>query len=424
MTSTLSSTLFGPAGASDLSNCLEKWVTKGKMAVPANLRLANQRLVIEHLLRGHSTRAGLAKTTGMSAPTVGKIVDELVQAKVVEELSEKPDSGEIPSKTLGRPGKWLRLARDERRFIAMHIGVKATGVAAVPAAVPYNSGWELTFKTADSESAWSARLQAIADEVRLRDPWGVLVSVPGIIDEEKGRVLLSPNLHWLEHADLEKLLQRIWPDASVRLVQDVGSLALGELTNEGSPDSFLLVDITQGLGAAAVIDRRLFRGPLPLVTELGHTRVVGNNRHCGCGSVGCIETLIGEGGLLRSYVEAGADEDAGWVDLIQRLRGHPVPAWLEPTLDAAGMVIGGALNVLGVKNLVLTGPFLELGDAVAEELSAAVKRSSMWNRFDAITVVTAPRRRISGLALAGIQRLVIPADWNKVRDAAGAGPAV
>lgn len=362
----------------------------------------------------------------MSAPTVGKIVDELVQARVIEELSERPegdlDNAEPTSKTLGRPGKWLRLARSEPRFIALHIGVTATGVVAVPAAVPYGAGWELTFKTPSSEAAWIQRFRAVAEGISLKNPWGVMVSVPGIVDEGAGRVLLSPNLHWLERANLQQLIQTIWPDASVKLVQDVGSLALGELTSEGSPDSFLLVDITQGIGAAAVLERRLFRGPLPLVTELGHTRVVGNQRVCGCGATGCIETLMGERGLLKSFVEAGADEESGWIDLVRALRGHEVPAWLARTLDAAGMVIGGALNVLGVDNVVLTGPFLELGDTVAHELAAAIQKSSMWSRFDSVNVMTAPRRRISGLALAGIHRLVIPADWNKSREGTGLAP--
>ena len=45
-------------------------------AVPASLRLANQATILEQLLeRKAASRAELAKATGMSKPTAGKIMD-------------------------------------------------------------------------------------------------------------------------------------------------------------------------------------------------------------------------------------------------------------------------------------------------------------------------------------------------------------
>ena len=83
-------------------------------AVPASLRLANQATILEQLLeRKAASRAELAKATGMSKPTAGKIIDDLVRAGVVEEI--KLVDGGRPS--VGRPGKQLRLATGRPRFV-------------------------------------------------------------------------------------------------------------------------------------------------------------------------------------------------------------------------------------------------------------------------------------------------------------------
>ena len=48
-----------------------------KPAVPASLRRVNQRAIIAWLVRnGAASRADLAKATGMSQPTAGKITSE------------------------------------------------------------------------------------------------------------------------------------------------------------------------------------------------------------------------------------------------------------------------------------------------------------------------------------------------------------
>jgi predicted ArsR family transcriptional regulator len=81
-------------------------------AVPANLRLANQAALLGQLLgRKAASRAELAKATGMSKPTTGKIIDDLMHAGVVEEI--KLMDGGRPS--VGRPGKQLRLATNRSR---------------------------------------------------------------------------------------------------------------------------------------------------------------------------------------------------------------------------------------------------------------------------------------------------------------------
>ena len=96
----------------------------------------------------------------------------------------------------------------------------------------------MQFKTPTSADAWQEKVVQSAEKIQVRRPWAVMVSTPGVVDERAGRVLLSPNLHWSEHADLPWMLRQIW-SAPVGLVQEVRALALGELGARPDGDDFM-----------------------------------------------------------------------------------------------------------------------------------------------------------------------------------------
>jgi predicted NBD/HSP70 family sugar kinase len=192
------------------------------------------------------------------------------------------------------------------------------------------------------------------------------------------------------------------------LVQEIRALALGHLAAEPRGEDFLLVDFGQGVGGAIVQRGKLFDSTLPLSGELGHTMVIGNSRHCGCGAVGCVETLVSRRGLLQSFVASGVGAPATWPAFSRYLAENPLPSWLENSLDAASAIIAGALNVLGLKRAVITGSLTELPPGVIEHLAKGVKQGSMWARFGEVACQSAQRRRAMGLVGVGVDRLLIP----------------
>src|SRR5262252_691880 len=96
-------------------------------ALPASLRRTNQRTVISFLLRlGSASRADLAKAAGISQPTAGKIIAELLRLGILQEAGSAFDQAENGSSTsprLGRPGQMLRLDCRKPRFVAIELGV-------------------------------------------------------------------------------------------------------------------------------------------------------------------------------------------------------------------------------------------------------------------------------------------------------------
>jgi predicted NBD/HSP70 family sugar kinase len=386
--------------------------------IPAKMGRINKRALLGRLQRiGQASRADLAKSLGLSQPTAGKIADELLRLGVLEEVDEVVAASLVRARAadgrgrVGRPGRILRLNRTHARFLAIQLGVSETNLAAVPIGVEPEDRWTAQAKTPASAEGWVRQLKAVAAKIPEHDFWGVLVSVPGIVDEPGARVLFSPNLHWTEAAELPALIQQVWP-APVELVQEERALALGHQSVDANEEDFLLVDFGEGVGGAAIVSGKLYTSPLPLSGELGHTPVLGNMRKCGCGAVGCIETLVSMRGLLQSHAAARRGSRHIWESLKEAIGAKGVPRWLAETLDATGNVIAGALNVTGLRRVIITGTLTELPPVVMDHLSRAIMRGAMWARFGELVIETAPRRRAAGLVAVGIDRLVLPMERN------------
>ena len=392
------------------------------VVLPSDMRGLNRRALFGCLRRiGVASRADLAKSLGMSAPTAGKIVDELIELGVLEEIDESPPArpvagGPRRARRLGRPARLLRLEGRRPRFLALELGVRETRLALVPIAASGEEDWTVRFPTGSSASQWQQRLGQAARRLPANDLHGALLSTPGIVDEKAGRVLFSPNLHWTARTDLRRLVGDIW-NLRVEVVQEERALALGHLAADPGGDDFLLVDFGEGVGGAMVSSGHVYQSPLPLSGELGHTPVLGNRRPCGCGATGCVETLVSRTGLLESFAAARAGEPATWEDLQAHLQARRVPAWLAEALDAIAVGIAGALNVLGLKRTVITGSLATLPSAVFDYLSAAITRGAMWARFGRVHCEIAPRRRLAGLVAVGIDQFVIPSHHHR-RDVA------
>ena len=375
----------------------------------------NKRALVRQLQKaGIASRAGLARSLGMSQPTAGKIVDELLAEKILEEIEVAAANGDGASR-LGRPGRQLQLNRSQPGFLGIHLGIQETQLAELPLGAADESRWQHAFSVSAARSNpaahWERGLRAAAKKLASRKFLGVLLSVPGVVDETARRVLFSPNIHWSEHANLPAILRRVW-NAPVLVVQEERVVALGHHFNNPGDDDFLLVDFGEGVGGAIIVGGKPFAGPLPISGELGHTPAPGNRRRCGCGATGCVETLVSTRGLLESFSAAHPKIKKNWAALQNHIADKGVEPWLAQSLEAAAVAIAGALNVLGLRRVVITGSLMELSPAVLAHLARSIQNGAMWARFGQVECVGAPRCRAAGLVAIGLDRLVVPEKKN------------
>ncbi len=373
------------------------WDNGGGMATASHLRRLNQKRILEGMVRmRRASRAVLAREAGMSQPTVSRIVDGLLSREILMERPSVPDA----LAKAGRPSTLLELNATIPRFLALQVGVLRTRLAGVPLAMPEEDRFAVELGTAGSAAAWKAKVKRGIAKLELGSGIeGTVVSLPGVVDEGAGRVVLSPNLRWTESADFRSLLEGVVP-GPVHFVQEIRALALGRLATVPGETDFLLVDLGSGVGAAAVLGSKLYSGVLPLSGEIGHTRVLDNRRVCGCGAVGCLETLVSRPGLLASSAEHGGPRE--WGAFVRSLEKSQ-PAWLGRSLEAAAGVIGAAVNVLGLRDVVLTGYVNDLPEAVTGPFAHAVKAGAMWSRFGDVSCRIARRHRLAGMVWRGIE---------------------
>jgi len=382
------------------------------VVIPSRMGKLNKRALLGHLQRlGAASRADLAKSLGMSQPTAGKIVDELLESGVFEEVEmvvngAKSSAAKARLK-VGRPARMIRLNQGQPRFLGIQLGVRETTLAQLPVGGGREDRWDHRFATPDSGAAWLKQLRQAAGLLAQRQFWGVLVSVPGLVDVRQGSVIYSPNLHWTERLDLSALIRKVW-DGPVILVQEEHALALGHQAADPEGEDFLLADFGDGVGGAVVVAGKLFVHLLPISGEFGHTPIFGNDRACGCGAVGCLETLASTRGLLQSFAAQNLGARCAWPALVESVTARGVAPWLAPVLDATARVIAGALNVLGLRRVVITGTFNELPPVVLAYLAKSICRGALWARFGEVKVEGAPRRRTAGLVAVGLDHLVVP----------------
>lgn len=382
--------------------------------VPSRMGQLNRRALLRQLQKlGVASRAELAKALGMSQPTAGKIVDELIELDVFEEVADEADrngAGEV-SGQLGRPGRKLRLNETRAKFLGIHLGVRETTLAGLTLGVADEDQWTVSFESgaglAKPAQAWAKQLRKAAKSLGRQKLLGAVLSVPGVVDERDNRILFSPNQHWTEQADLAAMVGEIWK-LPVLLVQEERVLALGHHLANPDCDNFLLVDFGEGVGGAIIVEGKPPFNPLPISGEIGHTPVPGNTRPCGCGAVGCMETLISARGLLESFAAAAPGREKSWSGLRDYIAEKGITPWLAQALDAAAAAIAGAMNVVGLSRVVITGSLTDLPPSVMRHLSRAIQNGAMWAKFGQVECLAAPRRRTAGMVAVGIDRLVVP----------------
>jgi glucokinase len=122
------------------------------------------------------------------------------------------------------------------------------------------------------------------------------VSIRGVVDTQAGALVdVNPPLVSLIGRPLRDDLAREF-GAPVVLENDARMQALGEMRYgvAQSAENLVCVTLGTGVGTGVVVRRRLLRGPRGVWGILsGHFTVDVDGVLCGCGNIGCLETLIG-----------------------------------------------------------------------------------------------------------------------------------
>lgn len=370
--------------------------------VPALLRQLNERRVLAALQRhGPLSRAEICRHTGISGPTVTRVVATLFDAKLVEE--EEPQQ-----RVVGRPGKIVRLARSGVCVLGLVVG--PIHCEAVVAGLDGQLDDELDIRTFATPQRYQDLTAACVRELRALmsrrkgTVLGLAISVPGLIQRSEGRSIVSPNLHQLDGRNLGQDLQdRLQMDCTV--LQECHALCWAEQAygEARGADDFAMLDISAGLGLGVMQQGRIVQGHSGLAGELGHVTVELAGRPCGCGNRGCLETVATDSALASSVSER-LGQSLSIDEVLERAAAGTldIRPELDRTLEYLAVAAAAVINIFNPSKLFIYGRLFDAAPDVFSRLLKLVERRALGPSFAACTVVRARgNKRLGVVAAAG-----------------------
>ena len=233
---------------------------------------------------------------------------------------------------------------------------------------------------------------------------GVGLGVPGLVNPQTGRVVISSDLPSVVREDLRASLSDS-TGLPVTLDNDANAGAMGEYTagaGRGSRNMFY-VTIGTGIGGALILDGRLWRGASGFAGEFGHITIDPEGVECTCGNVGCLETVASAPNIVRrtherlmrdstsSLSRLGLNKNFTAADIAHEAKnGDDFAAlMMARTGRYIGTAIAAVINLLNTERIVLGGGVMNAGDLILEPVIAEARRRSFQPNFESTQIVTA-----------------------------------
>ena len=389
------------------------------------VRRANLSAIVRELhVDGPLSRSDLVARTGLTRSAIRGLIGELATADLVSEERA------VPLGTPGRPSPLVHLNPDAAVVLALEIAVDSLAAALVGLG---GEVFELIrverprgHSTVDDVVADLAELAAT---IQGRHPSseliGIGVTVVGLVRRTDGQVAMAPNLGWRDVPLVDVLAAALDTSAPIWIANDAELGALAEVRRGAAvgESDILYISGEVGVGGGAIVDGRPLLGAAGYAGEVGHMPVNPNGTACRCGSVGCWETEVGEGALLRRAGHPpGGGPDAVEAVIAEARDGSP--AALSAFDDVGhwlGIGLAGLINILNPRLVLLGGRFGRIHPFVATTLEGELDRR----------VLPAPRRLVrvvptalgvdapllGAAELAFEPLLTDPATWLPPRDA-------
>ncbi|MDR1151249.1 MAG: ROK family transcriptional regulator, partial [Bifidobacteriaceae bacterium] len=313
------------------------------------------------------SRAEIAERADVTRATATSLVDQLVAARLVEELDARV------SGRAGRPATPVRPARGTVVGLGLEVNVDYLGVRAIDLAGTVVGERVRHGDLAGSQPAETlTRLARAARTVRTAVMRrgariaGAALAVPGPVDRPLGPLRLAPNLGWAD-VDVAGILNRLLAATPLVRVDNEASLAARAelhararlagtpgcaLPGEPPGGGFIYVSGGIGIGAGIVEASGMYAGAHGWAGELGHVAVYPDGRPCRCGATGCLEQYAGRRAIA---VSAGMAADASTEDLrvLAEAKNREVLSALNLAGTALGIALAGAVNLVDIPAVVL-----------------------------------------------------------------------
>nr|WP_264475683.1 ROK family protein [Blautia producta] len=342
--------------------------------------------------KGPISRAEIARTIGLSIPTVMKITEEFSHKQFVQDVGKGESSG-------GKRPELLELIPDSKYIIGVGVGRSKTNVLMMNLAGEVFIREIMETGGTVVPEVWISRLIRVIENV-IRESGlpekrilGMGIGMPGILDEESGKVLFSPDFKWENVDMLTPIRERFKMDITIENANR--ALAMGEYYFGAGVDSrnFLVVNLGHGIGSAIMREGEFYRGSSGSSGEIGHIILEKNGPKCNCGNKGCLEAIASGNAIARdakiAVLEGNASKIMELVNGdINRIEAKTVfeAAHLgdqmaiqitERAMQYIGIGLANYINLLDPDLIILFGGLTNAGNIFLKKIKEVLRERQM-----------------------------------------------
>lgn len=329
------------------------------------------------------TRTEIAERLSIDKSTVTENIKPLVTSGVIIEESSY-------SETYGRKARFLSFSDAKVMFGGVNFGVRRTqvGLTTLSGEIIEEEDLETPTSVGFAMHLVRNKLDEMVKRNAGRELAVIGVSVPGMTDNDRQKLVYAPNLGWRD-VDIANEL-RVSDSARVVVDNDATAAAMYEArlkikdSADGLMTNFILVRSGTGIGVGMVIGSEVYRGSgvgRGIAGEFGHMTIVAGGKPCVCGNKGCWEKYASAASAASLYLgdrpPPRGETAPRFVEIVAKAEVGDVRS--RKTLEKIGDYLGiGIANVImgtGIPRVIISGRLVYGWKFIEEPLIEAVNRS-------------------------------------------------
>ncbi|MBQ2917891.1 MAG: ROK family transcriptional regulator [Bacteroidales bacterium] len=338
---------------------------------------------------GDYSLADLSKELGASIPTITKLVGELLEDGLLEDMGKQGTNG-------GRRPSIYGLNPSAGYFVGVDIRRKFISYAVTDfkgSQIDYQE--QLPFSVQNSEESFREMCRYLTSHMESNgiEPSRVLAygfNLTGRVNNETGYCFSyfigedKPIASVLE----DELGKPAFVENDSRAMT-YGEYICGAANNE---KNMLFINIAWGLGMGMIVDGKLSYGKSGFSGEIGHFPLLNNDQICHCGKTGCLETGASGSAAYRIFMEKlnegrtstlsekfNKGEQIHIEDIIDAVREEDVLAIevIEEIGTTLGRAIAGLINLFNPELIVIGGSIASTKEYLLLPIKSAIQKHSL-----------------------------------------------
>ena len=348
---------------------------------PSRMRSINQTAVLEYVrVNRVVSRSELSEALGLSLPSVVRIVDELIEKKLIRFSGQFEKSG-------GRRRPLIEFDMASNIAVSVEVGDRIINGAIIDLEGNVLERRVTPCPTVDPDTILDTLLRTVAAlhtiaQASDKNYLGIAVEVPCVAETSTGKILSSePSLFW-DHLPLGDILREKFKVPNI-VENDSNAAALGEMWygNHQGIYNLALIQLRKGLGVGLIVDGSIYRGANNAAGELGHLVFSPDNfRRTHDGGYGPVERTIAGIGLIekaRQKLTALGDPGAETVTYSRIFddyqNGLEWPKQIvQELIDMLSMVIVTVHGMMDCEKTILAGEVIEHAGFLVDEIRSRI----------------------------------------------------